>query len=82
MFPDVAERLALAHLGKEDTMSALITGEACWRRGRCAGLRQRVGSCVACDRPVLAGADPGLPLPCRRRVVHAQQPLPGLGPSL
>lgn len=27
MFPDVAERLALAHLGKEDTMSALITGE-------------------------------------------------------
>lgn len=29
MYPDVAERLALAHLAKEDTMSALITGG--WR---------------------------------------------------
>ncbi len=26
MFPDVAERLALAHLAKGDQMSALITG--------------------------------------------------------
>lgn len=26
MFPDVAERLVQAHLGKGDTMSALITG--------------------------------------------------------
>jgi hypothetical protein len=28
MFPDVAERLANAHLAKGDTMSALITGAA------------------------------------------------------
>lgn len=30
MFPDVAERLALAHLAKGDQMSALITGGGCW----------------------------------------------------
>jgi hypothetical protein len=34
MFPDVAEALALAHLSRGDTMSALITGEWYMRRGQ------------------------------------------------
>jgi hypothetical protein len=40
MFPDVAERLALGHLAKGDSMSALITGELA------AGAARERGGCL------------------------------------
>lgn len=89
MYPDVAERLALAHLAKGDQMSALITGESAWPALHCGmrGCSMHVGcDCSYCCVRSKCN-NPSIPLllalpPCCRRVVHAEQPLPWLGPAV